>query len=160
MYIEGYKESVEIIKSAVERTRGNNAIVYPLAFLCRHAVELGLKESILEACRLSGREPARGIHERHELDYLTEKLKDAYPKVEEDTQWGNVQRFLQTWESADPRGEFTRYRLNTGGKTVEVDGNVYVGRIIQKSLECLDFFEGLLTEIEMEDSASHESSTQ
>ena len=49
MYVEGYTQAVDIIKRAVERTGGNNALVYPLDFLCRHSVELALKESVLKS---------------------------------------------------------------------------------------------------------------
>jgi hypothetical protein len=148
MYVEGYKQAVEIIKNAIEQTGGNNGIVYPLAFLCRHALELALKESIIEACRLKGEEPPHEVYQSHYLQNLIKYLEVAYPDVT-GPDWDKARKFLETLGRADPNGEFPRFRSTTKGHLIEVRGNVFVGRIVKESLHCLEYLEGLLIEIEM-----------
>lgn len=46
MYYFGYKNAVDILLEWFSKPNDDNGTIYPLMFLLRHAVEIGLKESI------------------------------------------------------------------------------------------------------------------
>ena len=52
MHFFGYRNAAKVLKEWIGQNRGDNGTIYPLIFLIRHTIELGLKESIRRACKL------------------------------------------------------------------------------------------------------------
>ena len=148
MYISGYREALGLLVKYIQAERADNIIVYPVIFLCRHSVELALKECIIESSRFHRKEIPDKIYRTHDLKYLTDTLKKAYPNIMKDRNWSRHENFFRKWESADPDGMFGRYPRNTSGSLIKVTGNISILKIAGESLMALDTLEGLLTEID------------
>ncbi len=153
LYFLGYREAAEaLILHIYNRGKVNNAIIYPLFFLLRHTVEIGLKEAIVRSCYLLKREDCipPDIWQTHDLNRLTSVLEKNLKslKMPKGSTWPDIKTFFIKWESADPKGEFARYSRTNEGTPFEVPGNVYAGRILENSMKAFDYIEGLLTELE------------
>jgi len=149
MYIEGYKEALELLVSHIEKKRANNAIVYPIMFLCRHSTELALKESIIKSCESLGQEIPKEVFKSHNLKSLVEKLEETFPDIKRDPNWTNNKNFFEKWESADPNGEFARYPRNTSGDSFVIsDDKISISKIVKESKEALDTLDSVLAQLE------------
>jgi len=149
MYIEGYKEALELLVSHIEKKRADNAIVYPVMFLCRHSIELALKESIIKSCESLGQEIPKNVFKSHNLKSLVEDLEETFPDIKRDPNWTNNKNFFEKWESADPNGEFARYPRNTSGDSFKAsDDKISISKIVKESKEALDTLDGVLAQLE------------
>jgi hypothetical protein len=69
LYATGYKEAADIIvDQVVETGLGMDTLIYPVAFLYRHYLELRLKEIIIHGQQLLDR--SSGIQHLHRIDVL------------------------------------------------------------------------------------------
>ena len=98
-----YLMSARYLQKGIVNDRGEEIVTYyfiPCAFLCKHAVELKLKE-----CRLSeGAEELRG----HSVEALWDQIKTvSYPHYEE------IQAFIKDIEKIDKNEMSLRYGINS-----------------------------------------------
>ena len=157
MHIVGYIKSIEIIRDYVLKKGGNNAIVYPLAFVCRHAIELALKESIEKACEVYTQNTPKFLWSTHDLQKLVGALEMVYTDVKTFSDWAKARQFILKLNRADPNGEFTRFSRDTAGQSIQVKDTIYVGRIVESSLNCLDSLQGFLIQLEEEQMSKQEA---
>lgn len=69
-YTRGYELAVDVlVEHVITKDRDQDFLIYPLLFLGRHAVELGIKDVILLARQLLDQE-GKGFPGTHELDHL------------------------------------------------------------------------------------------
>ncbi|MHB8361791.1 MAG: hypothetical protein ACYDBI_06515 [Thermoplasmataceae archaeon] len=152
MHFFGYAETSKVLAGYITKTGGDNALVYPLIFLIRHSIELGLKETIARSYKLdnlTGSIPGK-VWKTHDLSYLVNTaeahLKDY--KIESYDDWNLLKIFLVKWQNADPTGSFGRYSRSNGGVPYNVKGNVYAGKVLISGLKAIDTLEGLLSMLE------------
>jgi hypothetical protein len=156
MHFYGYKNVTEILLNWFFEPNDDNGTVYPLIFLIRHTVELGLKESIRRAKRLAGGSSSlsdgnlKGVWKKHGLRFLSdvcEKLLEEY-KISEYGDWIETKQFLQKWQDADPNATFGKYAVSTEGVPYDVKGNVYAGKIVVMGMKAIETLDGLLSMLE------------
>lgn len=140
------------IAKHISKTGGDNGTIYPLIFLIRHAIELGLKE-ILDRLHKYGYnlEPfPKKVWEKHDLCYLISKveLAGSVLKLDKYEDFQDMKVFIQILDLADPTGTFGRYPRLKGGKPVSVKGNVYAGHLVSLGLKTFEVFENILTALE------------
>lgn len=85
------------------------------------------------------------IWSTHDFVRLINILESTFPRLKKDRGWPKAKTFLYKWDSADPNGEFTHFSRDTEGKSIQGKENVYVGRILENSIYCMDSLGGLLT---------------
>lgn len=156
MHFYGYKNATEILLNWFFEPNEDNGTVYPLIFLIRHTVELGLKESIRRALKLGSKsislpeEEVRKVWKTHDLRYLSEtcaKLMEEY-KISKYGDWIETKEFLQKWQEADPKATFGKYPVSTEGVPYDVKGNVYAGRIAVMGMKAIETLDNLLSMLE------------
>ena len=156
MHFFGYQNATKILLNWFLEGNDDNGTVYPLIFLIRHTVELGLKESIRSAVRLGSKsislskEELKRVWRTHDLQFLSErcgKLLEEY-KISEYGSWIETRQFLQNWQDADPNATFGKYPVSTEGIPYDVKGNVYAGRIVIMGMKAIETFSNLLSKLE------------
>jgi len=149
MYIEEYKDALELLVSHIEKKRADNAIVYPVMLLYRHSIELALKESIIKSCESLGQEIPKNVFKSHNLESLVEDLEETFPDIKRDPNWTNNKNFFEKWESADLNGEFARYPRNTSGDSFKAcDDKISISKIVKESKGALYTLDGVLAQLE------------
>ena len=112
-YVEGYRRAaVALYEGAVETNESPDYVVFPMAFLWRHHIELALKDIIAAGRQLAGEPWGFPPHHR-----LLDLWRDARPHI---TQCGdpaapeldNVEANLREFETVDPWSDGFRYPLN------------------------------------------------
>lgn len=156
MHFFGYQNATKILLNWFFEPNDDNGTVYPLIFLIRHTVELGLKESIMSALRLGSKsislpkEELKRVWRTHDLQFLSEtcgKLLEEY-KISEYGDWIETRQFLQRWQDADPNATFGKYSVSTEGIPYDVKGNVYAGRIVIMGMKAIEILSNLLSKLE------------
>ena len=152
LHFHGYQTASEVLLEYIFKIKGDNTMIYPLVFLIRHAIELGLKESIIRYCKLNSTKPNayEGIWKSHDLGFLSDKLEEESskpnsPGVRADPSWNSIKEFLKKWERADKDGSFGRYSRDTDGRPYQVRGNIYAGRITEWGFKTINLLEGTIT---------------
>ncbi len=150
LYFAGYRKAIDILANYIRMTGGDNTMVYPLIFLIRHTIELGLKESIVRYHTLEKRsiKNLKRLWNTHDFAWLADQLEEVSEgenSVTEDPSWKQHKEFLINLQNADPSGSFAKYARQTDGSPFRVMGNIYAGRILEKGTELIDFLEGTLT---------------
>ena len=150
MYFYGYENATKILLDWFSKSNGDNATVYPLIFLIRHTIEIGLKESIRRALILTGRtiDPEEKYH--HKLKNLSETLEDLMKsyKISENNDWVNTREFINKLQDADPEATFGKYSMFKNGDPYSVKGNVYAGKIVEMGMNAIDTLDSLLAMLE------------
>lgn len=156
MHFFGYKNATEILIKWFFEPNGDNGTVYPLIFLLRHTVEIGLKESIRRATEIGSKkysltkEELNSVWTNHNLEMLIErynKVMEEY-KISKSKNWKKLVLYLKKWQAADPSATFGKYAVSTKGEPFDVKGNVYAGKLVVIAMEAIDFLEGSLAMLE------------
>ena len=117
MHFFGYKNATETLLNWFFKGNDDNGTVYPLMFLVRHTVEIGLKESIRRARQLGSNtismseEEMKAIRRTHNLRELTRifnKLMEEY-QISEYSELTELVPLLHKWQDADPKAVFGKY---------------------------------------------------
>lgn len=158
-YLEGYRRAaVALFESAIANKTSPELVVFPLAFLWRHHVELALKDVIATGRLLEGQE--WGFPEGHGLLNLWMTAKPYVlrcgPKNAPEVK--NIELNIREFEKIDPYADGFRYPLNKD-RSARSMPNVpeYVNlRVLQDAMEALgNFFWGvrimLSTELECQE---------
>ena len=153
MYFMGYKNAAEILLKWFFEPNDDNGTIYPIIFLIRHTVELGLKESIRRA-KLCGfksnsvfEEDLTGIWKNHNLEKLSTilaKLLESI-KIGEYDDWNESKKFLDLWQDADPHATFGKYPSSTKGIPLEVKGIISAWKITVMGMKTIEVLENILS---------------
>ena len=156
MHFFGYKNAVIVLLNWYSEGHEDNGTVYPLIFLIRHTIELGLKESIRRALKIGGKsislseKELKEVWKTHNLIYISDKcakLLEKY-KISEYRDWITTKQFLQVLQNADRQATFGKYAVSTEGIPYDVKGNVYAGKIVIKGMKAIETMESILSMLE------------
>ena len=156
MHFFGYKNVTEILLKWFFEPNDDNGTVYPLIFLLRHTVEIGLKESIRRATEIGSKKISltekeqNTVWKTHNLGMLTDlfnKVMEEY-NISNSENWNKIVPYLQKWQAADPNATFGKYAVSTNGTPFNVKGNVYAGKLVAIGMDAIDFLEGVLAMLE------------
>lgn len=112
-YVEGYRRAaVALFESAVESNTSPDFVVFPMAFLWRHHIELALKDIIAAGRQLQG-EPW-GFPPSHRLLDLWSEARTHVVLCGDPTapELSHVEANLREFETIDPWSDGFRYPLN------------------------------------------------
>lgn len=150
-YVEGYRSAaVALFQSAVDAHVSPDYLVFPMAFLWRHHVELALKDIIAVGRQLAG-EPW-GFPPQHRLLDLWDEAKAHVVRLGDPAapELANVEDNLREFEAIDPGSDGFRYPLNRA-RTARSLPNApdYVNlRVLHEAMEALaNFLSGVRSEL-------------
>lgn len=130
----------ELLELATSGQGGNDLLVYPIAFLYRHAIELSLKEVIHYARRLE--DDGLGVPHGHELDKLWERTSALLQKIAPDrSEPGReeVGRIIAELHELDEKSMAFRYDDQEIGKRLEGPVNLRaLGETMQRVVSWLE----------------------
>ena len=110
VYADGFRRAAEILISNVQTTYEMNIVVFPILFLCRHHIELMLKEIIGYGLYLN--EEVRTPPGIHDLQNL---WKEAKPYIRKEIlniardELEHVEQLILEIHALDPTSEGSRY---------------------------------------------------
>jgi hypothetical protein len=119
-YGEGYEGAAWVLLKHIEES-GHDAhiadtMVFPLIFLCRHAIELRMKDLIEDGHCLLGTEPAPTKHNLGNLWSLCWKvIKMQWPGTQE-SHVAEEAAIITDFDEVDPGSTSFRYSLDAGGE--------------------------------------------
>lgn len=121
MYATGYKDAADIVVNHIVETRqGMDFLVYPVAFLYRHYIELRLKELLTEGQQLL--DETYDLMGGHDIDALWCKCRQILEKVWPNgskTELGDVGALIAEFRQFDKTSQSFRYPvLNDGSPTL------------------------------------------
>ena len=110
IYADGFKRAAELLISNVQSTYEINTVVFPILFLCRHHIELMLKEIIGYGLYLNQevRTPPGG----HDLQNLWKEAKAYIRKEISDVstdELEHIEHLILQMHALDPTSEGSRY---------------------------------------------------
>lgn len=115
-YVEGYRRAaVALYEYAVKSNASPDYMLFPIAFMWRHHIEIALKDIIAAGRELAGDEWGfpKGHHLldlwREALPHITELGDPAAPEL------ANVENNLREFDRIDHAGDGFRYPLNLAG---------------------------------------------
>lgn len=155
-YFYGYRNASKILIKWFVDSRGDNGTVYPLIFLIRHTIELGLKEIIRlsSVIKLKPNLPKEKMNkfwsevwEVHNLKVLSSKCNELLKEfnLEKYTQWEEALEFLEKWQMVDEGNTFGRYPVLNDGSAYDVKDNVYAGKIVEVGILAFEAIENILS---------------
>ena len=155
MYFMGYQNATKILLKWFFEPNDDNGTIYPIIFLIRHTVELGLKESIRRAKLLGfmsnsvSKKDLAGIWRTHNLGELSRILAQLLEslKIGEYEGWNESKEFLDQWQGADPYATFGKYPSSNKGAPRKVKGIISAWKITVmglKTIEILDNIQSML----------------
>ena len=156
MYFMGYENAVMILLEWFLKPSDDNGTIYPLIFLIRHTLELGLKESIRRALKLGSKSISISELEKekvwttHNLQFLSkicEKVLSGF-KISEYGDWNEAKKFMQKWQEADPKATFGKYPVSKEGVPYDVKGNVHAEKVVKMGIKAIETLDGLLSMLE------------
>lgn len=116
VYAEGYATAAETTVANVNDS-DRNRIVYPVIYLYRHAIELGLKYTLLIARQLLDR--SGGLQKGHSLNNVWCLLKPLLEEIWEDDSTDDlkaVDALIREMDQNDRNAEKFRYPISKDGK--------------------------------------------
>jgi len=138
LYATGYREAARIVaKYACESRNDKDVLVFPVAYLYRHHVELVLKDLKSTALYLTDR--TQSDRPNHELMPLWNDLRpllqevEAFPKEELD----GVTAYVQQLHEIDPKGEAFKFSTTKNGKPLLADKTQIHIRTLAEAMEKL-----------------------
>ena len=148
-YIVGYKHAADILVEYVcENQSDQDILVYPIAFLYRHHLELQLKFIISKGSILLGEDkqpPAT-----HKLDDLWEKCKAIIEKLspEDGPDLAEIENIIDELTKFDPYSTAFRYPKNKQGKSSLYGVNRINLRLLSEIIEKVSIpLDGVITYI-------------
>ncbi len=111
-YIQGYRFAGDILSEyVINRGEKQDYLIYPIAFLYRHHIEILLKDIIRKGSMLL--EDKTVPPESHSLCDLWSSAKDVIEKIWEDDsyekEFKKIEAFLNEFHSIDPKSDGFRY---------------------------------------------------
>jgi len=125
-YAEGYKQASDVLVAHIlgKGTTDIDFLVYPLVFLCRHAIELQLKGVIRDGERLLNRPRTRLDHHKHKIDSLwtaaRKVLEEVWPEGDKSL-LRSIDDVLTQFSRVDASSQAFRYPVDTKGKRTKPD---------------------------------------
>ena len=117
LYSEGYLKAARVLANhALANEYDRHILLFPVAFLYRHHVELSLKELIQIAHTLASGQP--NSREGHVLCHLWEELKELLRHLDESPKQEDleaVESYLKQLEKVDKVGQAFRYATSSKG---------------------------------------------
>ena len=110
IYADGFKRAAKLLIFTVQSTYEINTVVFPILFLCRHHIELMLKEIIGYGLYLSEEfRPPPGGHDLQKLwkeakAYIRKEISDVSTDELE-----NIEHLILEIHALDPTSEGSRY---------------------------------------------------
>lgn len=150
-YIEAYRQAaVALFETSVDRGTSPDFLVFPLAFLWRHHVELALKEIIAVGRQLAG-EPW-GFPANHRLLSLWNEARPHVIQCGDSTapELANVEANLREFETIDPGSDGFRYPLNrdrTARSLPSAPEYVNLARLHEGMVALANFLSGVGSEL-------------
>ncbi|MDD5519489.1 MAG: hypothetical protein PHI84_01585 [Kiritimatiellae bacterium] len=149
-YIEGYKLAADILVNKVNETgRSQDFLVYPIAFLYRHHLELLLKQIIADGRDLLKNEA--GYPQHHKIDALWEEVKSLIRKTwktADPPEMRKTDHVISEFMKLDPTGEGFRYGHKKDGQDSLTDIKYINLRHLAECIgEVAEFLDGVSTGI-------------
>jgi len=128
VYADGFKRAIEFLIANVQSTYEVNTVIFPILFLCRHYIELTLKEVIGYGRYLN--EAAGTPPGGHDLKNLWNEAKTYIRKEISDVstdELAHIERLILEIHAIDPTSEGSRYpiikRRPQGGRNASFSWN-------------------------------------
>ena len=148
-YLEGSRKAAIATLAAVEDGASPDYLVFPLAFLWRHHLELALKDVIATGQALNGEE--HGVPKTHRLSELWNRAKRHIEPLGPDgaPELANVELGILEFEQIDPGSDEFRYPLDRkgNGSLPTAPEWVDVRRLHEAMIALSNFFSGARSEI-------------
>jgi predicted nucleotidyltransferase len=153
LYAQGYKQAADVLVAhVIERARGQDLLVYPIAFLYRQCVELQLKMITRDTSSLLGRPDS--IEHTHSIARLwagcRELLKELWPDgsaVELDEAEARVEEF----NKADPHSMAFRYPVDKENRPFLSDiAHINIRHLGEVMSGLAEFLDAVCTAIDVE----------
>lgn len=150
-YIEGYRKAATALFDYGVKTRTSpDYLVFPMAFLWRHHIELALKDVIAKGRRLAGQ--PWGFPAGHSLTKLWNEahahiIQCGDPNAPELV---NVEANLREFEQVDPGADGFRYPFNRDrdARSLHAAPDHVNLRVLHEAMEALaNFFDGVRSEL-------------
>jgi hypothetical protein len=168
-YVEGYEEAARILLDAAETDAGGSLadrLVFPLVFVCRHAIELRLKELIETGNRCLGTSEEissfAGGHHLQELWAACRRIiRTAWPGTSA-SDLDAIEALIAGFQEVDPGSMAFRYPVTKAGRPslpnlTSFSMRTFVGHV-ERIVDALSGAEvGLDAEREMQDDYSDEA---
>ena len=122
-YTEGYKVAADIaVENAISTRSSMDMLVFPIAFLYRHFLELALKETIGIARKylgIAGSFPTN--HNLHNLWHVCRPLLEEAFSSSPPEDLDNVQSIILQYATKDPLSTLFRYPVDKDGRASRID---------------------------------------
>jgi hypothetical protein len=117
LYTSGYLEAAQLLVDATSNKRGSlDTMIYPMAFLYRHYLELRLKSIIVEGGELLGGRGKRPSHHNLDLLWKTARriIEEIYSKESKEPIWA-VEECIEQFCALDLQSFAFRYPVDKSG---------------------------------------------
>jgi HEPN domain-containing protein len=116
-YSSGYEEAARhLVTVAAGSAVYSENLAFPIVFLARQAVELKLKETILDIAPMLGVDVFPRGHDLRKLwIQLRQLMRKAWPDERGDLHERNLESLIEQWQSMDPGSTTFRYPENQDG---------------------------------------------
>lgn len=142
-YIDGYLEAAQKLV-AVSRECTRDTIVFPIAFLFRHYLELQLKRLIALAHRLAD-EPCV-LPQHHRVEQLWADMRASLRKAgisDGAPEFERVTELIREWAHLDADGQSFRYPVDSrGGRTLQGLTHVNIRNLGERMAEIVALLDG------------------
>jgi hypothetical protein len=116
-YARAYRTGAETLHEIAVTSEAGKELLFPIAFLWRHYLELTLKRILLQ---LDGGSIRNGLLRSHDLLWLWDQaertFREAWPEAKEH---GWIRRLLAEFQKLDPRADGFRYPISRKGKPTQ-----------------------------------------
>ena len=139
LYCEGYLKAARVLANhALVHEYDRDILLFPIAFLYRHHIELSLKDLIQTAHLVASGQPRNS--EGHVLVDLWGDLKKLLGQLDESPRRNDldaVKAYIRQLEQVDKQGQAFRYATSTKGKPHLREFNVLDIRVFSEAMERL-----------------------
>lgn len=140
LFAEGYKKAADILVANIEENDGQDVdyLVYPIAFLYRHHLELRFKEIIKEGELLLAKSNRFPMHNK--LDSLWERAKQIINEVWENEpraveEFWHIDHIVSELSMTDPKSDSFRFPVGTDGRNSLAGFNLINVRHLREEIE-------------------------
>ncbi|HTW30068.1 MAG TPA: hypothetical protein VMD76_00205 [Candidatus Sulfotelmatobacter sp.] len=147
LYREGYLKAARVLANhALANEYDRNILLFPVAFLYRHHIELSLKDLIQTARTVASDQPKNP--EGHLLAPLWEELKDVLRRLDESPGRNDldaVEAYVKQVEQVDKQGQAFRYATSVRGEPHLREFDILDVRAFSEAMERLAGYLGGLS---------------
>lgn len=150
-YVSGYKKATKILMDYVQcEMRDQDILIYPFVFLCRHHIELQLKEIIKKGAKALDIEFRLKNMMHHDIKLLWNECKQILQKLEPESAidenkkyYNDIEKIIKQLSDIDPNSYTFRYSTNkTGNDSLNPEYRIINVKsffeIIEETSELLD----------------------